>query len=518
MRIVYLTLALGLFFSFSACKKEVNPTTGGDPVDPVDPREVYLDNEHENKVRDSIWYYYKVLSLWESYVPPRNTNDIEKAGYIRNEYTKYYETGEDVLDYLMDLTKAPGTESTKNYDWYSFLDRAGEVSGEIQDAVATSYGMYVFYLQTETSGNNAYLYVRMVDKNSSAYKAGIRRGDMILGINGDTKIDYDSQAAQNFRGINTYLSSQSMKVRFAKPDGTITEKDIASVQYKMDPVMDSRVFDRDGKKVGYLAFSSFVNVLEAKNGMKATFDGIFSDFESKGINELIVDLRYNGGGAVVTAEYLADRIVPTSADKDLMYKYEVNDLLKSWDWLEEGEGFAPVYFNKTGALNLSRVYFLVTNSTASASELLINSLTPHMQVYMVGTNSVNNQNQVVGNNTYGKPVGFFGLPIVDDDIELYVTSFKTLNKKGEGDYFNGLEPNAHVWEFSDFRDFGDDEEPMIASALNHIQNGTFATAASRVAIASNGRISTKRPKAVSVLQENRLNNGMYKFFKRHLQK
>src|SRR5690606_33651600 len=103
-------------------------------------------------------------------------------------------------------------------------------------------------------------------------------------------------------------------------------------------------------------------------GMLTNFNAIFDDFESKGVNELIVDLRYNGGGAVVTAEYLADRIAPAAADKQLMYHYEVNNLLKSWGWLEEGEGFEPVYFAKKGNLNLPRVYFLVTRSTASASE------------------------------------------------------------------------------------------------------------------------------------------------------
>src|SRR5690606_23202757 len=118
-----LTLLLALVVGFSACKKEVvNPT-------PVDPRPVFLDDEHENKVRDSIWYYYKVFSLWDSYVPPRtsNINDIEKKGYIRENYTKFFETGEDVLDHLMELTKTTASQSSMNYDWYSFLDRAGVV-------------------------------------------------------------------------------------------------------------------------------------------------------------------------------------------------------------------------------------------------------------------------------------------------------------------------------------------------------------------------------------------------------
>src|SRR5690606_37668211 len=111
-----------------------------------------------------------------------------------------------------------------------------------------------------------------------------------------------------------------------------------------------------GKKVGYLAFDSFVDVNNASNGMKRQFDDIFDEFEEAGINELVVDLRYNGGGATSTAEYLVNRIAPTSANGDIMYTYDVNSVLKSWD----GE-FDPVKIVKNGNLNLTRIYFLVTD-------------------------------------------------------------------------------------------------------------------------------------------------------------
>jgi len=502
--VVFLSLILG----FSACKKDnVKPN-----IPEPEEEEVFT---KEDTIKDSVFYYAKLLSLWQDYLLPRNINDLLKEGVVRS-YTKHYKNAEEVLDAQLALTPTDPS-SGKPIDRFSFLDRAGVVSGEIQGAVATSFGMYVFYLTTQTSGNDAYLYVRMVDKNSPAYHAGIQRGDRILSINGNANINYNAQLAENFKSINTYLGSSSLKVKFAKPTGSTAEKEIASVQYNLNPVLDNRVIDHGGKKVGYLAFSSFVNIQQPSTGMLTNFNAIFDDFESKGVNELIVDLRYNGGGAVVTAEYLADRIAPAAADKQLMYHYEVNNLLKSWGWLEEGEGFEPVYFAKKGNLNLPRVYFLVTRSTASASELLINSLKPYMDVYLVGTYSVNSQNQQVTENTYGKPVGFFGLPIVDDDIELYVSSFKMYNADEEGDYFAGIEPDGHVWEFSNFRDFGDKEEPMIASALQHIQTGSFTTAASRVAIASNGRVLTNRAKSIN-LQENNANTGMFKFQGKELKK
>ncbi|WDF68109.1 S41 family peptidase [Sphingobacterium oryzagri] len=504
--IVVVLSVLGLFL---ACKKDpadpVEPTTTGG----IDKSKTYLTNEHENKVRDSIWYYFKVLSLWEKDIPPADLSRIRQAGYIRTEYSQYFETGETVVDYLKGLTRS--SETATDYDRYSFLDRAGEVSGEIQNAVSTSFGMQVFYLQTQQSGTNADLYIRMVERNSPAFAAGLQRGDRIVSLNGNTNIDYNSQQSENFRTVNSYLNGGTLTLQIAKVDGSMETKTITSTRYNVDPVMDSRVLHVAGKNVGYLAFSSFVTIENqgAKTAMYNRFEQIFAGFESEGVNELVVDLRYNGGGAVITAEYLADRIAPASVGTNIMYSYAVNDVIKSWGWLNEGEEFGPVRFAKKGNLQLSRVYFLVTSGTASASELLINVLRPHMQVYMIGTNR-NTDQGTVAEKTYGKPVGFFGLPIVDDAIELYVSSFKTFNSAGQGDYFAGLTPNANVWEFTSFRNFGQPDESMLAAALNHISTGSFAQTSGRMATSPAGNSFINKEKIRGDLQNNQLKNGMFK--------
>jgi len=310
-----------------------------------------------------------------------------------------------------------------------------------------------------------------------------------------------------------------LTIKFAKPSGTIIEKDITSIQYNLDPILDYRVLPVNSKKVGYLAFSSFVSITKKVNeqtvntAMYSRFEDIFNYFQSQGIDELIVDLRYNGGGATVTAEYLADWIIPTSANGKLMYRYEINSFLKGLGWHRDPDGFAPIYVAKKGTINLPRVYFLVTKGTASASELLINSLKPYMSVYMIGTYAVDDNNKQVAENTYGKPVGFFEWKIVTDDIGLYATSFQMFNSKDEGNYFDGLTPNAHVWEFATgkFLDFGDPSEAMLSSALNHIKSGSFTSASSRMAIASSGKVLTSRPKVKAGIRENTWRNNMFKF-------
>src|SRR5690606_13444964 len=147
---------------------------------------------------------------------------------------------------------------------------------------------------------------------------------------------------------------------------------------------------------------------------------------------VIVDLRYNGGGAVITAEYMSNMLVPVSANDKLMYSYEINKEMEADGWKDIPDFFTPVNFEKTNSLNLNRIYFLVTaGSTASASELLINNLNPLMETMLIGEM-----------HTYGKPVGFFPWEILNTD--LYVVSFKTVNTNGYGDYFNGLTVDFNV--------------------------------------------------------------------------
>lgn len=458
----------------------------------------------ESYLKDSTLFYTKLLSLWQDYIIPRNIGDIQDSTVLRS-LTQKYETAEDVLDYLVSLTPND-PNSNKPIDRYSFIDREGTISREIQDAVSTSYGMSVFYLQTQEAyndNNNAYLYVRMVDANSPAYAAGIRRGDRILSINGKTNFDWNTQNPLKFKDLYAALATIEMTVKWRTPNSVDIEKKIISSSYAFDPILSNKVFDISGKKIGYLAFSSFVNIInkDTYTKMYSDFENIFNSFESNGVSSLIVDLRYNGGGSVNTAEYLADKIAPSTADKKLMYTYKVNKILgDQWKWTAVDSAFGPVNFKKKGNLNLNTVYFLVTNSTASASELLINSLKPYMNVQVIGSEK-----------TYGKPVGFFGIPIErgKSKLEIYVTSFQMFNASGFGDYFGGLDLNKTTRE--DFlKDFGDPLEGFIAEALYHAKNGSYSIA-TKSAIASKDRIRNENSRNIMNVNTKASDLGMFKF-------
>jgi carboxyl-terminal processing protease len=493
-------LSLLVSISIYSCEKTSTPTPEPEP-EPVVPSNDW-DSSAEAYLKDSTLYITKLLSLWQNNIVPANINDLLDSVKVRN-ITKNYDKAEDVLNYLIGLT--PKDVSGKPIDRFSFLDRQGVVSEEIQNARSTSYGMYVMYLQTAESArdnNNAHLYLRMVDLNSNAYLAGLRRGDRILSINGNTKYDWNTQQTQNFRGINDALNSESMTVKWRTPTGQEFEKTLNSVQYSIDPILSSWVKDIDNNKVGYFAFSSFVSILNNKNeptALHTSFNNLFSSFESQGVKNLIIDLRYNGGGSTATAEYLANRIAPATATDKRMYYYKLNSFLMEDEDFKSS--FSPVNFKKIGNLALTKVYFLVTSSSASASELLINSLKPYMNVQVIGSE-----------NTYGKPVGFWGYPIGKKEAaaDLYATSFQMYNADNFGDYFSGLAPNKLTRE--DFlKDFGDIEEGFIAEAIYHIKNGSYS-AGTRSAIAPSDLQRVNNTHLLKSINSNRASDlGMFKF-------
>jgi hypothetical protein len=151
---------------------------------------------------------------------------------------------------------------------------------------------------------------------------------------------------------------------------------------------------------------------------------------------------------------LANYLVPTAGNGSLMMKQEFNSNNRQYN--------SSTFFSKAGSLNLSRLFFIVSSNTASASELLINNLKPFLDVKLVGPS-----------NTYGKPVGYFPIPV--DDWYIFPVSFRTTNKSGEGSYFNGLALDKQVGDGLN-KDWGDQSETALASILKYMNSGSFSVA------------------------------------------
>lgn len=403
----------------------------------------------------------------------------------------------DSADVLLAKMKTYAINPTTNrpYDKYSFLDH-GAVASEIQQGVSGDLGMQVTY--ASDNNNNTYLYVLFADKNSPAGQVGVTRGWQITAINGDGNISYDGSNGPNVaKVINAVYNDPQASFTFKKPDGSSATYTLAKAVYNINPVLFDSVYTVAGKKVGYFVFNTFSAVYN-DNGptfTKSELDRVFGKFQSAGINDLIVDLRYNGGGSVGTTEYMDSLIAPASVAGKEMYHYLYNDKLTG---MESQIGLEDkVMFGGGGSLNLDHVFFIGTGNTASASELTINNLKPYMDV------------KLVGDTTYGKPVGFFTFHITDfpnggaekDLADLYAINFETRNAANNGGYFNGMIPDAPAYDYVDLP-WGSPNDDNLSKIFKFISTGSFARVSSSERMAKEPNLRLSIPSTIRPLRFN----------------
>src|SRR5690606_25698038 len=129
-RYLYFLVMLLSLNAFLSCKKDIQSKDKPTDTLGIDKSVSYLDDVDENILKEDVWYYFKLISLWQDYIPPTVLNDITKDNYIRDNYTQYFKKAEDVVSYLVGRTPIDAN-SGKPIDRFSFLDRPGAVSGEI---------------------------------------------------------------------------------------------------------------------------------------------------------------------------------------------------------------------------------------------------------------------------------------------------------------------------------------------------------------------------------------------------
>lgn len=410
--IVVLVVSLTALFS---CKKDdivlnaVNP----DPVATSD------------KTKDSVLIYARDIYLWYNQIP---------STFSARSYAGPNNIMEAIRSYSVE------TGFTQPVDRWSFAVKQTEWDN-ISSGVAKDFGMSVFF----RSEND--LRVKSVEKESPAGKAGIARGWRITGINGNTGI---TTANSDFVSKNVFEAASS-SFTFLKTDGSTANIALNAGTYQEHPVYLDSVYTNGTRKTGYIVFNSFLgDTLEINN----EFQRIFTRFSRENVSDIVIDLRYNGGGYVHVQEKLANYLVNGTANDNVMMNQEFNDKYKTLN--------NSTRYKKLGSVNLNRIFFIVSKSTASASELLVNNLKPYMDVKLVGPG-----------NTYGKPVGFFPIPV--NDWYLFPVSFRSTNKNGTGNYFNGITVDKQVADGLD-KNWGDRTESCLASVLQYISSGTFSRA------------------------------------------
>lgn len=436
---LYLLAAVFASVLFAGCSKDEGPQMS-----------------QEEKVRLKInKYVYDVTAeayLWSDFIDP----SID------------YRTAADPVE-LLDRMKY------KELDKWSYISNDSESEMDSFQGVSTTFG-YSLALGKFTNLEDTYFaVVAFVYPDSPAQKAGLKRGDIIIMLNGK-KI-----TMENYREL--YYSA-SVNIEIAEyADGVIkdTGRSILLNAVKMyeDPVVEAKVLDAGGVKVGYLFYAGFYEESHGK------LSQVFNMFRQAGVTEFILDLRYNPGGDARTPPYLASFIAPEAVVKrgDIFLTETWNSFYMDYfkDRLEEmNSRFIP----GIGAnLNLNRVFVLTTGSTASASEATISGLMPYMDVVTVGS------------NTYGKYCGAALLYPTDNkgnkDPEignwlLSLIVYKFVNADGYSEFKDGI-PADYTAEDSGLLQgiqLGDPMDPLVAQALAVI-GGTKSEAAPQTALPQN---------------------------------
>lgn len=316
------------------------------------------------------------------------------------------------------------------------------------------YGMGYSWMRDEDN----YLYISMVYPGSPAYSAGLKRGQRVLSLNGVSVEELDANAAynkahRNDDGFeektdwdNVYnAENKGEAVKFQLLDnGDELETTVYLDDYTAKSVLASKVVESDGVKTGYVHLKSFIQPSESE------LNEVFAEFKKEKVEQIVLDLRYNGGGLVRIAEHLIDLVAGSSVKDEEIIKIIYNKKHSDKNYVYKGKVL-------NDSLNgIKKVGVIVSSGTASASEMVINSLKPFVETALFGK------------TTYGKPVGMNSKDICDQTI--VPITFKYANSEDYGDFFLGMEVDCNSED--DFKhDFGDTEEDGLKNALYYLKNG-----------------------------------------------
>lgn len=310
-----------------------------------------------------------------------------------------------------------------------------------------------YLLQTDSENR---LRVGAVYRDSPLGRAGINRGDEFIGINDVTLDQLTNAKYAQFVGTRDQPNTANWTFRDANTQ-QLKVVSITPALYNLNTVLHSETINHPeySGKIGYMVLDSFLTTSESE------IDDAFITFRNDGIDELILDLRYNGGGLVSIAAKLVSQIAGSSTDDKLLMEYRHNQKYSEYDF--------PIYFESEEIdLNLNRLIVLTTGSTASSSEIVINALSPYIDVV------------TIGGRTTGKPYITLGNDLCGQTMHaIQAEGFNANNVS----VYGGIAPSCSAVD-DVTRDFGmpDSSQPiegMLGDALNHIIYGecnTFAVA------------------------------------------
>lgn len=427
-----------------------------------------IESTVNDKINRFIWIGLNNYYLWQKDVPDLADDKFANVSDLYL-YFNGYAGPETVFESLLN-------RPTDRFSWivedYIALENSFQ-------GINLSNGMEFGLVQYKNKSNNIFGYVRYVIENSDAATKAVSRGMIFNTING-SQLTLETYNALLFSDATNYT------VGFAdyndgNPVSNNTTIALSKFEVQENPIAITKVFTEGTKKIGYLLYNQFSRNYDAQ------LNAAFANFKSENINELVIDLRYNGGGSVNTATYLGSMV--TGQFNGQLYSQEVwNDKIKKAlpadsfinnfkNQIRNTDANGEVILQESiQSLGLNKVYIITSYSTASASELVINSLSSYIDV------------RLVGKTTRGKQVG--SVTLYDSDnlqrnganlnqnhrYAMQPLVFEISNKDNKN-YPNGIIPGNTLPGIELGEDYinlgvlGERSDPLLDRTLTYITSG-----------------------------------------------
>lgn len=373
-----------------------------------------------------------------SITPPSECSTIGQNRFVFDVMDQWYYWNNTLPDVDPDTFSSPEALLDQLTSNAPVVDRFSYIADKEASDAFFDAGQFDGLGFTSRNVNNQ-LFLALVFPGSPADMAGLERGFEITNVNGvDVVTTLNNGNSVDFGASEV---GTAVDIEYLDRAGTAFSATILKDTVTIDPVPVSSVIDNNGVATGYLHFYTFI---EPSNAALAS---AFTEFENANVSELVVDVRYNGGGLISVANYLAGLIGGTNTAGEILSE-RIHNAERAADNDE-----ITFFSDQNHALDLNRVVFITTGGSASASELVINSLTPFLDVVLIG------------DTTFGKPVGQYGFDFCDST--LFPVSFETVNANDVGGYFDGITVDCPAAD--DLTTvLGDTAEASLAEALTYL--------------------------------------------------
>ena len=419
------------------------------------------------QVQNFMWKAMNFWYFWQS----------EVANLADDRFANTQEGSDAYTDFLLSEDDPGAFFDNKllfNEDRFSFYNDDYVELTQSLSGISKSNGME-FGLVRIPDSNEIVGYVRYIIPNSDAASKDIERGEYFIGVDGVTLTD-SNFGSLLFGSNDTYTLNMSSPVngvmQLNGKDVTLTKQE----NLQENPIHIDEILEINGSTIGYLMYNGFTNEFDEQ------LNDVFGRFKSGGVTDLVLDLRYNPGGSVNTARLLSSMIYGTDTDKVFLkarYNEKYQKILE-----DNGTDLQDYFADKTGegtslnSLELNKVYIITTQGSASASELVINGLTPYMEVVQIGdvTRGKNEFSVTMvddrENNYLYDPTRVDKIPS-DNQWAIQPLLGRNENADGFSDYTDGLVPDIQESEnLSDLGILGDPNENLLAIAIEEITGVT----------------------------------------------